>query len=103
MTIFRIPFNFITLVLLMGSFLPALGGDKTKAQKVGSGADDDYVVTSSTRINFDDTLIEGKMQAPNGFFLQGRTSQSLNQMVRLRSNFSSELKNSKSGVSALAK
>ena len=32
---------------------------------------DDFTVASSTKIDFDVTLIEGKMQAPNGFFLQG--------------------------------
>lgn len=79
----------------------AYAGQGKSPQKASSK--DDYVVASSTKINFEDTLIEGKMQAPNGFFLKGRTPQSLSQMVHLRSNFRSELRNSKSGVSALSK
>ncbi len=58
---------------------------------------------SQTTIDFNDTLIEGKMQAPAGFFIQGRQSQSLSQMVKLRSNFRDKLIQSKYGVRAIVK
>jgi hypothetical protein len=61
------------------------------------------VSADSTQIDFTETMIDGKMQAPQGFFLQGRQSQSMTQMVRLRSKFRSELRNSKSAVKALVK
>ncbi len=64
---------------------------------------DDFTAVSSTKFDFADAQIDGKMQAPAGFFLQGKQSQSLSQMVLLRPNFRNELKNSKSEVKALIK
>lgn len=60
-------------------------------------------VTYSTKIDFDSTMIEGKMKAPTGFFLQGRNKQSLQSMVKLRSSFKDKLRNSRYGVKAIAK
>jgi hypothetical protein len=57
---------------------------------------------SMTEINFGDTLIEGQMKAPDGFFLQGRNKQAMSQMVRLRSHFRSELASSRAGVRYLS-
>lgn len=57
----------------------------------------------STNIDFSETMIDGKMQAPQGFFLQGKKSQTLTQMVRLRSKWRSELRNSKAAVKTLVK
>ncbi len=54
-----------------------------------------------TSIDFEETLLEGKMKAPAGTFLQGRKDQQKNQMVQLRTNFRRELKRSKGGVRAL--
>lgn len=68
-----------------------------------SGAGDDVVTGSSTRIDFSETNIDGKMKAPDGFFLQGHNSNSLSQMVQLRSNFRSELRNSSSAVKSHVK
>jgi hypothetical protein len=48
-------------------------------------------------------MIDGKFQAPQGFLLQGRKSQAMTQMVKLRSKWRSELRNSKSAVKALVK
>ena len=54
-------------------------------------------------IDFNDTLIEGKMKVPQGFFIQGRQGQSMANMVKLRSNFRGKLKQSKFAVKALVK
>jgi hypothetical protein len=48
-------------------------------------------------------MIDGKMKAPSGFFLQGRNKQSLQSMVGLRSNFREELNRSQYSVRALIK
>lgn len=64
---------------------------------------DGYTTSSSTRIDFSETSIDGKMKAPDGFMLQGHRSNSLSQMVKLRSNFRNELTNSKSATKALIK
>ncbi len=74
---------------------------KSLPQKVQGGAS--FVATDSTNIDFSETMIDGKMQAPQGFFLQGKKGQSLSNMVRLRSKFRSELRNSKAAVKAIAK
>ena len=77
---------------------------KPQAVKVDSSADPDGFVTApSTRIDFSETVIDGKMKAPEGFMLQGQQSNSLSQMVKLRSNFRSNLNNSKSATKALVK
>ena len=68
-----------------------------------SGPADDVVTGSSTRIDFSETNIDGKMKAPDGFFLQGHNSNSLSQLVQLRSNFRSELRNSSSAVKSHVK
>lgn len=60
-------------------------------------------VVYSTNIDFDSTLIEGQMKAPQGFFLQGRNKQSLSNMVKLRSSFKQELRNSRTAVKAMVK
>ena len=88
----------MALVLLAGAArADEGGGDKGKK----SGDDADFGVTYSTRMDFDSTLIDGKMKAPAGFYLQGRNKQSLSNMVNLRSNFKQELRHSRSGVKAI--
>jgi hypothetical protein len=62
-----------------------------------------WVAADSTNIDFNETNIDGKMAAPAGFFLQGRQAQSLSQMVKLRSKWRSELRNSKSAVKSVVK
>lgn len=57
----------------------------------------------STTMDFDSSMIDGKMKAPAGFFLQGRNRQSLSNMVKLRSNFSDKLRDSEAAVKALVK
>jgi hypothetical protein len=74
-----------------------------KTTPPGDGEGDDYVVGSSTKIDFSETTIDGKMKAPDGFFLQGHNSNSLSQMVKLRSSFRSELRNSRSAVKSHVK
>lgn len=75
----------------------------TTVKADGSAPSDDVVTASSTRIDFSETSIDGKMKAPDGFFLQGHNSNSLSQMVKLRSNFRSELRNSSSAVKSHVK
>lgn len=74
---------------------------KPAAQKLQGGGS--FAATDSTNIDFTDTMIDGKMQAPQGFFLQGKKAQALTNMVKLRSKFRSELRNSKSAVKAITK
>lgn len=94
--------KYIIAFLIMFISSIALAEDKA-ATGARPQVSDDAAVMSRTQINFNETLIEGKMQAPAGFFLQGRQAQDLSQMVKLRSNFRSELRNSKSAVKALVK
>jgi hypothetical protein len=56
-----------------------------------------------TTMDFDSSMIDGKMKAPSGFFLQGRNRQSLSNMVKLRSNFSGKLRDSEAAVKSLVK
>lgn len=53
--------------------------------------DPSYVVRSSNKIDFNEASIDGRMKAPDGFFLQGRKSQELHNLLKLRSNFRNEL------------
>jgi hypothetical protein len=90
----------LLFILTLAHATPALADDApTKVSGTGTA----FVAADKTNIDFSETLIDGKMQAPQGFFLQGRQGQSLSQMVRLRSKFRSELRNSKSAVKALVK
>jgi hypothetical protein len=76
---------------------------KQEATKVNSSSEDGYTAVPSTKIDFSETSIDGKMKAPEGFFLQGRQSQSLAHMVKLRSNFRNELRNSRAAVRSIVK
>lgn len=58
---------------------------------------------SRTEIDFNETLIDGRMKVPSGFFIQGRQAQAMSQMVKLRSNFRKELKKSKNAVKVITK
>ena len=92
--------SWIFVVLALGLALPVMA-EATKKDPPKTGRKDDAVVTSKTRFDFGEAAIDGEMKAPEGFFLQGRNPQSLTQMVKLRSHFKSELRNSKSAVRAL--
>ncbi|MCX6119456.1 MAG: hypothetical protein NT027_18110 [Proteobacteria bacterium] len=72
--------------------------DENSNERRGPNTKDDVVAVSSTKIDFSETSIDGQMKAPEGFFLQGHTANSLSQMVKLRSNFRNELRNSRSAV-----
>ena len=54
----------VALALLVSS---SAGADGKKLD--GSSS---FATSDRTNIDFSDTLIDGKMQAPSGFFLQGR-------------------------------
>ena len=64
---------------------------------------DNFTVASSTHIDFNEAMIDGKFQAPLGFFIQGRQAQAMTQMVKLRPNFRQELRNSRAAVKSLVK
>lgn len=80
-----------SILLLMGLAISSLSIAEEEKKP-------DYVkeaLISSTSHDFSDTLIEGKMKAPTGFMISGRQNQSLDQLVKLRSNFRPKLKDSK--------
>lgn len=89
----------VTATLFFSGYAAA-DEDKKSDEKVKSSG---FVTTDKTNIDFSETMIDGKMQAPSGFYLQGRQAQSMTQMVRLRSKFRSELRNSKSAVKSISK
>ncbi len=78
---------------------------KSKKERFRASGNQRNVSTddSRTNIDFNETLIEGQTKAPQGFLLQGHQSQSLSNMVKLRSDFKSELRNSKDAVHALVR
>ena len=77
--------------------------EEAKDGNAGKKVTGSWVAADSTNIDFSETMIDGKMAAPQGFFLQGRQAQSLSQMVKLRSKWRSELRNSKAAVKAIVK
>ena len=91
---------FILLAIVMFGGTALAEDAKKDSQKVKSSG---FVTADKTNIDFSETMIDGKMQAPTGFYLQGRQAQSMTQMVRLRSKFRSELRNSKSAVKSISK
>jgi len=95
---------FIMVCMFVGWGTLAVAKDVKKPESMpAQKASGDYVVGSSTSIDFSEAQIEGQFKAPQGFFLQGNQQQSLSQMVRLRSNFRNELRSSKGGVRAIVK
>lgn len=77
--------------------------EKDSKVKIGvSGKKGEAIVSQeSTEFDFEDGKIEGRVKAPDGFFLRGRKSQDLMQTVKLRDDFRGELKATKNGVKAL--
>lgn len=96
---FYLTFVSIGLCTLLSSGT-ALANENDKGKSQAKKADEPRY---STTMDFDSTMIDGKMKAPNGFLLQGRNKQSLSNMVKLRSNFSSKLNDSKAAVKSLVK
>jgi len=89
--------SLIALVMVAASSAFGVGPGKRKY------TDGNYTAAARTNIDFTDAMIDGQMKAPQGFFLQGRSPQSLSQMVKLRSNFSRELQHSKAAARAAVK
>ncbi len=87
------------MLLLFGLTLVSASGMAAEKDAEKKPKEQNY----STNMDFDSTMIDGKMKAPAGFFLQGRNRQSLSNMVKLRSNFSGKLKDSEAAVKALIK
>ena len=101
-------FKIIILIIALSSSTVVIGQNtptkkkvvKKKAEKVRDG---DYVRMDSTKLDFSEEQIEGRVKAPEGFFLRGRSAQDLMQMVNLRSTFREELKSSKNGAVSLTR
>ena len=72
---------------------------KTDKKKKAKGS---FHVSDSTDIDFEAASIEGRMKAPMGFLLRGRNSNAMENMVKLRTNFSQEREDSKAGVIAIS-
>jgi hypothetical protein len=89
------------VALLFASMASAASPAKTS--KPSTDEDPGYAVRSSTKIDFSEANIEGRMKAPEGFFLQGRTSQDLQNLLKLRSNFRQELSGSAAAAEAPSK
>lgn len=95
-----LPKTLVTLILFLGPNAIALSEGVEETKEILKSEEK---VTYSTNMDFENTLIDGRMKAPAGFFLQGRNKQSLSNMVKLRSNFKQELRNSKYAVKALVR
>lgn len=97
----------LRMVFISFAMLFAVGGSafaQNSQEQSNKGVDETgFFASDKTKIDFSDTLIEGQMKAPTGFYIQGRKSQSLSQMVKLRSNFRNELRNSKAALRSLAR
>ncbi len=102
-------FNLLITIILFAASATTIAAPKKAKQKKSdvktvepatppSAVDDNTMVKSSTRIDFSETAIDGQMKAPEGFFLQGHSANSMSQLVKLRSNFRNELRNSRSAV-----
>ena len=85
--------------LLLLSLIGSLSG----TSQLTASTDGYVVVKDKTNIDFSEAMIEGKFQAPTGFFLQGRQAQALTPMVKLRPDFRQELRNSRDAVKSLVK
>lgn len=68
----------------------ALAADVKRDEPKNAG----YTVRSSTKIDFNEASIEGRLKAPDGFFLQGRKAQDMQNLLKLRSDFRKELSGS---------
>lgn len=89
------------LVLLFAGVAYSASGPSpagATGQKASDVADPGYMVRSSTKIDFNEAAIEGRLKAPDGFFLQGRKSQEMQNLLKLRSNFRRELSGSASAA-----
>lgn len=62
-----------------------------RSDQTGKVSDAEFAVSSSTKFDFAEASIDGKMKAPEGFFLQGRQGQQMSNLMNLRSNFRREL------------
>ncbi len=92
----------LTIWLITGFASLSFAAEKKPGTKTTAG-EGSFTATDSTKIDFTDTMIDGKMQAPAGFFLQGRQGQAMTQMVKLRGQFRSELRNSRAAVKSIVK
>ena len=80
---------FCAVIVLFGKTL-ALAADVKRDDSETAG----YTVRSSTKIDFNEAAIDGHLKAPDGFFLQGRKAQDMQNLLKLRSDFRKELSGS---------
>jgi hypothetical protein len=65
-----------------------LGKEDNAATQVG---DTMIMERSKTNLDFSESLIEGKMKAPSGFYIQARKGQKLTNLIKLRASFRPEM------------
>lgn len=80
---------FCAVIVFFGETL-ALAADVKRDDSETAG----YAVRSSTKIDFNEAAIDGRLKAPDGFFLQGRKAQDMQNLLKLRSDFRKELSGS---------
>jgi hypothetical protein len=80
---------------------PVVGATPKPAAKKASNQENSWITVRKSNFDFDETLLQGKMSAPDGFMLQGRKEQDKKQMVNLRESFKTQLMNSRAAVRAI--
>lgn len=81
-------------IWLLASATATAAGSKPVAKPVSGEDEQTYVVRSSTKIDFNESVIDGKMKAPEGLYLRGRRTQKMQNLLRLRQDFKKELEGS---------
>ena len=88
------------LKVIMCLGLSLIWTEMALADEKKSDGGDAFTAIMSTKHDFSEVSINGQMKAPDGFFLRGRETQRMSQMVRLRSNFKKKHRSSRSAIKA---
>lgn len=78
-------------------------GDEKDTQGLLGDSLKEKAAENRTSFDFGNMLIDGKNNAPTGFLITGKKNQTLRRMIKLRSEFKNELKNSAEELPALVK
>lgn len=78
-------------------------GTQTLLAEDKKAPSDDYQEIVSSKFDFNETAINGSVKAPEGSFITGRKSSSMNQMVKLRTEFRKPMMHSRKGMKAYVK
>ncbi len=79
----------IIAVLCLGSFL--LAGGLASAQDPTRGDAPDVVYKKKTVYDFDDDLVEGELQRPDGEFIDTQRQAKHSSLIKIRENFIPEM------------